>query len=255
MDFWQKQDPSKPLFENLLWSKPETKSTAGKLLIIGGQKENFSKIAKAYEQAVKSGAGTVKILLPDSLYKIAHFLPDVEFAPSNKSGGFGAGALDTMLSLSAWADMVLLAGDLGKNSETAVLLDKYIEKYTGRLTISGSAFESIHASFINRPDTLVVTELSGLQKLSKEIKFEKAFTHSLGAVDFAQVLQEFSQHVKSLLVCEFGERVWVAVDSKVSSTSIKSLDQHQISATTSVWWMQNPTKSFEALTTSLVENS
>lgn len=253
MDFWQKQDPSKPLFEGLLWSKPETKATSGKLLIIGGQKENFSKVAKAYEQAIKSGAGTVKTLLPDSLLKIANFLPDVEFAPSNKSGGFGATALDAMLSMSGWADMVLLPGDLGKSSETVILMDKFIQKYKGSLTLSSNCLESIHEDITKRPNTTFATDLAGLQKVSKQAHFERAFTSTMGALSFADTIHGFSETTQTNLICMFNGQVWVASRELVSATPQNTPSITNISASGAVWLMQNPLKPFEALTTSLVE--
>ena len=40
-------------------------------------------------------------------------------------------ALAPLLDLAQWADGVLLAGDIGRNSETTVLLETFMSKYHG----------------------------------------------------------------------------------------------------------------------------
>ncbi len=250
MGDWLKQT-DKPLFENLLWSKPENKQAAGKLLIIGGQKDNFSHVAATYEAAVRAGAGAVRVLLPESLHKVAHFLPDVEFAPVNKSGGFSSSALDTMLDLSSWADMVLLAGDFGKSSETTTLLDNYLKKHSGPLAISSRVLESIDASVAGK-NILLVTEFEPLQKLSKDTGASEAFTSDMGAVRFSEVLHNFADVNDLQIVAYYQKNIWVAAERQVSSTEGK-FNIDTASAYTSVWLMQNPSQLFKALTTACFE--
>lgn len=251
-DHWQKQADNEPLFPALIWNKPETKQTAGKLLIIGGQKDHFSNLAKVYQQATNAGAGHIKVLVPDSLAKIIDFLPGVEFAPANASGGFGSISLANMLDVGNWADMVLLAGDFGKSSETTLVLDKFVDQFSGWLSISSACFESVDTDISNGGKTLLITNFDELQKFSKHNNFDQAFTSTMGAVNFARVLGDFSQTVKIGIVCKFENNLWVAVDGKVSSTPRKA-DLNQLAATSSVWLMQNPTKPYEALTTACYE--
>ena len=44
--YWQKQTPEKPLFPDIEWAKPEQKSQAGRLGIIGGNKLGFMGVAE-----------------------------------------------------------------------------------------------------------------------------------------------------------------------------------------------------------------
>src|SRR5882757_7834828 len=116
--YWHKQAIDKPLFPELLWSRPENKSFAGKLLIIGGNAHGFAAPAEAYVAAEKAGIGTTRILLPDSLQKtVGKLFAPAEFATSNPSGGFAQTSLAEALALSDWADGILVAGDTGRNSE------------------------------------------------------------------------------------------------------------------------------------------
>lgn len=68
-DYWQKQT-EKALFPEIEWSKPERKDQAGRILIIGGSQGNFRAVALAYETALRSGAGAVKVLVPDVLKRL-----------------------------------------------------------------------------------------------------------------------------------------------------------------------------------------
>lgn len=249
---WLKQSKDTPLFEGLLWSKPENKQAAGKLLIVGGQKDNFSHVAAVYEAAIKAGAGTVRTLLPESLHKIAHFLPDVEFAPANKSGGFAATALDAMIDASHWADLVLFAGDFGKSSETTTLLDNYIKKASWPLAISSRTLESIDADITGR-DLLLISEFESLQKLLRDMGSAEALTSDMGAVRFAQTLDNFAGAKKLQLLVHYDKSAWAAAEGRVSSTKTESFNVDTAAAYASVWLMQNPNQPFKALTTACYE--
>lgn len=123
-EYWQKQTVDKPLFPDMLWSRPENKLYAGKLLIIGGNAYGFAAANEAYVEAGKAGIGVARMLLPDSLHKLlGKQFAAGEFAPTTPSGSFSQRALAEALATANWADGVLLAGDLGRNSETAILIE------------------------------------------------------------------------------------------------------------------------------------
>src|SRR3954464_694344 len=121
--YWHKQSAEKPLYEDLHWSKPENKSTAGKLLILGGNAYGLTAPGIAFAAAQKAGIGSSHVLLPDAIRKsIGSSFEEGEFAASTPSGSFARSSLNQILENADWGDGVLLAGDFGKNSETAVLL-------------------------------------------------------------------------------------------------------------------------------------
>ena len=94
MKFWRKQEQSKPLFPDIEWNKPERRSQAGKLAIIGGNKLGFLAVADSYQEALKTGVGEVRVLLPDALKKnVPAAMTDVLFAPTNPSGSLAREAL------------------------------------------------------------------------------------------------------------------------------------------------------------------
>lgn len=258
-DYWLRQEPGKPLFPELEWSRPENRQAAGKLLVIGGNVHGFAAPAEAYAAASKAGAGAVRVLLPDALRKVVGMvLENGEFAPSTPaSGSFSQKALSDWLSFSSWADAVLIAGDIGRNAETAILLEKYLDKHPTAITLTKDAVDYIIASPRNalmRTGTLVVLSLSQLQRLGIAAKFPRAVTFRMDLLHLAAWLHDFTTEYHCYLIVKHHDQLIAAVHGRVSSTRLTT-DQPiwrvATAATASVWWLQNPSKPFEALTTAL----
>lgn len=256
-DYWQKQTPDKPLYPDLLWSRPENARFAGKLLIIGGNIQGFAAAGEAYTEATKAGIGTGRVLLPDSLQKtVGRVLETGEYAPSTPSGSFSKRALAELIAHSAWADGVLLAGDFGRNSETAILLEQFASKYSGQLTITKDAvdyFLNISA-VLDRPDTTLVLSFAQLQKLAANARFTRPFTFEMDLLRLVEALHEFTVTNQANIIVRHLNNIFVAVKGQVSTTPVGNetkIWRVKTAAHAAVWWLQNPSKSYEALTTAM----
>jgi hypothetical protein len=248
---WLKQTDG-PLFEDMLWSRPQNRRQAGKLLIAGGHSENFSAVARAYAAAGKAGAGTVRVLLPLSLQKtLGRAFPEAEFADSTPIGSFSRQALGLFLELSDWADGVLLAGEFGRNSETAVLLENYVTKYPGRLSLAGDSldyFGSDPKPIVDRPMTTIAGSLSQVQKLSKKV----AIKQSADLVQILNMLSIWTSETEAGLITEHGGQIIVAHKGKISSTPASGREiSEETGAYAGVWDLQQTGEPFKALTTSV----
>src|SRR6266511_54862 len=146
-EFWQKQDAGKPLFPHLLWSRPENRQIAGKLLIVGGNLHGFLAPAEAYTAALKAGAGMCRVLLPSAVQKVVGpSIENGEFAASTPSGSFSQRALVELLDWCKWADGVLFAGDLGRNSETAIMVERFLQKCEAPTVLTKDAMDYVVSS-------------------------------------------------------------------------------------------------------------
>ncbi len=258
-EYWHKQTDT-PLFPNLLWARPETKQTAGKLLIVGGHAQSFAAPAEAYAAAEKAGIGTTRVVLPSSLEKtVSKLFPAAEFAPSNPSGGFAMTTLAEILSAAQWADGVLLAGDLGRNSETTAMLENFASRYTGQLTITKDAADFFCAhptGLVARPGSLLVISTAQLQHLGTGLHIAHAFTSDMGIVQAVDWLHAFTtEHPTLHIITRHLNHYLVAVQGQVSTTPVPTdtpIWRVQTAAAGATWWLQTPTKTFEVLTTSLV---
>jgi hypothetical protein len=255
--YWHQQTKDEPLFGDMLWSRPENRRHAGKLLVLGGNAHGFSAPAAIYSEAGKAGVGTCRVLLPEALHKtIGQLFPAAEYAASTAtSGGFARAALDEWLSQSAWADGVILAGDFGRNSETAILIENYLGKYGSQLTLVNDAVDyalDTPELFLLRPNTTLVLTIAQLQKLATAAKFPTAVTSSMALLQLADLLYRFSQQYEANIITYHDGVLLVAADGQVSSTRNHDAALATAAAHAAVWWLQNPTKPFEAMTTSLV---
>lgn len=255
--FWHRQTITTPLFPDLQWSRPENRGKAGKLLLIGGNAFGFAAPGEAYAEATAAGIGEVRVLLPDRLRSTVGRVLAAEYAPSNASGSFSSQAMNEFLAESSWADAVLLAGDIGHNSETAVLLEKYVAAYHGQLTITKDAadyFTALPQLLLDRPDTTLVLSFAQLQKIGVHAKFSQAFTFSMDLVRLVEALHECTKQHGVNIVVKHLSNIIVASGGQVSTTKLDpDLDVWRVKAAAraAVWWLQNPSQPFEALTTSL----
>lgn len=257
-DYWYKQDATKPLFPELEWSKPENKLHAGKLLVIGGNLHGFSAPANAYAAAEKAGIGTTRVILPDAIRKsVKAFMPEADFTPSTPSGSFSIKSLDAFLEHAAWSDAVLVAGDLGRNSETAIALETFTSKYSGLLTLTKDAVDYVLEtpdSILGRADTLLVMSFAQAQKLFVNAKFKTPITFDMDLLHLVAVLHDFTLTHNVHIILKHRDVILAASGGKVSSTKLstnKEIWRVDTAATAAVWWLQHPTDAFKALTTAI----
>lgn len=257
--YWHKQTEDALLYPDLAWSKPENKRYAGKLLVIGGNLHGFSAPAQAFTEAEKAGIGTCRVLLPDAIQKVVKtFIPEADYGPSTPSGSFAQKSLDTWLESAAWSDGILLAGDFGRNSETAIVLEKFIQKHSGALTITKDAvdyFSSNSTALLQRENTCLVVSFAQLQKLATNARFPQAFTFDMDFLRLVDALHELTSTYPVCIVTKHLETYFVAQNGRVSTTKMtKEVDIWRVKAAAhaSVWWLQHPSKQFEAISTSIV---
>lgn len=247
-----------PLFPDLLWSRPENKRYAGKLLIIGGNSHNLSAPARAFAAAQAAGIGKARVILPDSVQKLlGRSFSEAEFAPSTPSGSFAQSSLALLLEAAGWADGVLLAGDFGKNSETALLLEKLLDKSAGQITISGDGvdyFLSANSPLFSRQGILTVTDFSRLQKAAKFNRPQPALLHNMDIIKLAETVNGWTNGKNIGFLTEHQEKIVVSWAGKASLTDESSPDWViSLAAYAAVWRLQQPDKPLEAITTAVYE--
>lgn len=245
MSEWQVQKPDKPLYPDVIWSRPENLGGAGKLLIIGGSPGKLANLSLSYSQANNAGAGMVRLLVPDSLSKITKHIPGIEYAPSNPSGGLAKASLGEILNIASQTDGVLLAGDIGRNSETAMMLESLLTKYQDWLVIDQGATESFAISIselASRPKTILCMDFTHLRSLAIETKSEIALTSDISLANLAKLLHQVSQKYQAILLVSIFDNVWVAKNGLVTQCQNPNYN----SAKTAVWLIGQPEKAYQS---------
>jgi len=259
LSYWLRQDSSKPLFPDIEWSKPEQKAQRGRLGIIGGNKLGFAAVAENYQKALKSGAGEVKVLLPDGLKKqIPPTMVDVVFGATTPSGSLSRDALNEMKALGQWATGILLIGDAGRNSETAVLYENFIMEYKGPLTITRDAIDLIKnnaTSIVDRPDTLLVASFAQLQKIFQYVYYPKVLTFSMQLTNLVEAIHKFTITYPVSIVTFHQDNIVIASDGKVITTLFSEplkIWRGEVATRAATYWLWSPSKTIESVATSLI---
>ncbi len=255
--YWHKQTKNNPLFPDLLWSRPENKRLAGKLVILGGSISGFSSLAIAFQAASEAGAGSLRVVAPDRIAKLVGGWNEVFFAQSSKSGSFSSGALAEWLEHAEWADATLLAGNFGHNSETAILIEKFLNSYKGQAVLTGDALDLLLTSpdaLWLRPRTLLVPTFVQLQKLITKTKSKHAVTLNMDLLRLVETLSGLTSTTETSIILEYSGQIVAATGGRVVTTQDKTTTRPvELAAASAVWLMQNPDKVHEALACASLE--
>lgn len=261
MDFsyWRKQTSTEPLFPDIEWSKPENRAHAGKLGIVGGNKLGFAGVAEAYSVASTAGVGQIRVLLPDVLKKtIPASITDAVFGPTNPSGSLTKDAAAEFAMLSSWADSILLIGDAGRSSETAILYEQLLRDYAGPLTITRDAIDLVKNSsqvLVDRPNTLLVMSFAQLQKLFQAVYYPKVLTFSMQLTNLVEALHKFTITYPVSIAVLHRETLIVAGDGAVITTpwdSPMNIWRGTTASKAAAYWLWNPSQPIAAVATSLL---
>lgn len=257
-DYWHKQTPGSPLFSDIEWQRPEHKNLAGKLLIVGGNKLGFAAVAQAYNDALMAGVGECRAVLPEALKPlIDKFALDCVYVADNPSGGMSKEALTTLEASAAWADAILLIGDAGRNSETAITLERFLHRSPKPTLITRDTVDLLRsntAELLQRPQTVFVLSLAQLQKMFQAVYYPKTILFSMQLAMLVENLHKFTITYPVTIVVFHQNQLVVAHDGQISTTPWKDVMliwRGSVAAKASVYWLQNPSRPFEAITTSI----
>jgi NAD(P)H-hydrate repair Nnr-like enzyme with NAD(P)H-hydrate dehydratase domain len=258
-DYWKRQTGGTPLFPDLEWSKPEMRAQAGKLGIIGGNKLGFAGVAEAYTTAIKTGVGQARVLLPDELRKaMPKTITDTVYGATNPSGSLSKDAITEMVALGAWADEILLIGDAGRSSETAIVYEQFIQTYKGRLVVTRDAIDLVKNSareLIERPDTLIIASFAQLQKLFQAVYYPKVLTFSMQLTQLIEAVHKFTITYPVTLTVLHKDFLIVAHDGQVISTEWNNpmaIWRGSVASKAAAYWLWNASKPLQATATSFV---
>lgn len=257
--YWKRQTIEQPLFPDIEWSKPEQKSQSGKLGIIGGNRLGFAGVAEAYSAAFQTGAGHIRVLLPDVLKKtLPPVITDTIFAPTNPSGSLSKDAIAEMNALGEWAQAILMIGDAGRSGETAIVYEQFIQKYAGQLILTRDAIDLVKNGsemLVERPNTALIASFAQLQKLFQSVYYPKVLTFSMQLTNLVEAVHKFTitypvtiavLHKDHLIVASGGE-----VTSQIWSNPML-IWRGTVAAKAAAYWLWTPSKPLEAITSSIL---
>jgi len=258
LSYWQKQ--TTPLFSDLTWNIPERKT--GRVAIIGGNTQGFLNIIRLSEFMNQNFPFfALTTILPDALRGKLPNLPNIEFAISTTSGSFAQSAL--LQSAFETSDAVLLAGDLSKNSATAIALAKMINpELTTPLILARDSVDLLApeaANWLLRPQTFVVASMLQLQKLFRSIYYPRMILLSQPLLPVLETLHKFTLTYPVTLLTFHQDNIIVAHGGNISTTHLVdtsyspiSLWSGQLAARILALNLYNPNQPFAATTAAIL---
>lgn len=256
--YWHRQTPGKPLFPDIEWSKPERRDQAGKLLVVGGNKLGFSAAAESYQRSLATGAGQVKVLLPDCLKgTVPSTLLDVLFGACTTSGGLSKDAIGELHAASEWADQTLLIGDAGRNAETALLYEEFIRRYDKPLTVTRDAIDLVKNNpslLVDRPNTVLIASFAQVQKMLAGVYYPKILTFSMQLLQLVETLHKFTITYPCTIVTLHKDTLIIASGGEVITQewhNTMAIWRGTVAADAACYWLWNPSNPSHAIATSI----
>ena len=252
-DYWLRVESADEPFKELEWEAPERQDQRGRLAIIGGTKLGFAGVAGAFKEAAEMGAGSVQTVMPDVLKPIlGRGNDDILFAASNPSGAFSQKAEPELKAATAWADMLLLPGDNGRNSETAIALEHILQSLSTPATITRDAVDLLKADpalLIERERNVLVLSFAQLQKLLRSVYFPRGIVFSMHLSQLVETLHKVTLSYPAMIVTFHAEQLLVAHDGRVATIPFDNpmlIWRGSTATKVAVKVMQRPGKPFEA---------
>lgn len=256
--YWRQQTLQQPLFPEIEWNRPERRDQAGRLAIIGGNALGFVGAAEAYRVAIESGAGSVRVILPDALRKtVPPHMSDVLFADTNPSGGLSRGAESELRAVQQWADGLLYSGDAGKNSETASLYETMIGATDRPTVLTRDAIDLMQHAMphaLDNPHLILVASFAQVQKLFRAVYYPKLLTFRMQLSQFVEVLHKFTitypitiavLHAEHFVIAQSGQVVTQPWDAPLA------IWRGEVAARVATYLLWSPGRPLEATCASL----
>lgn len=242
------------MFPKILWNRPLSRGTAGRLLLVGGHREEFSQIQAVYQMALAAGAGECRVVLPDILQKLLADTPGTNFVPSSPSGSLGKGALAQILHLASECDAIAIGASLSNNSETVMLVESLLGKYDEPVIAFDQAPTLVKHRYrliADRPNCLIVATMQQVFKLAGGLDIGLKIEPNPGVINKIEVMAQVAAHSQAGYLLTGRDMVAVA-DGQLSLTSADGPMDSLAAATAAVaavFWLQNPASRFAGLTT------
>lgn len=226
---------------------------AGRLLLVGGHKGEFSLLQAIYQATEAAGIGECVAVMPDSLRKMVGEAGFGRFVPASASGSIGKAALGELLHLGSDTDALIIGANLTNNAETAVVIESLITKLEQPVVVTEEAINILqfHPEMItSNPKALVVTTMPGLFALAGYHHMPIAIAPNRGVVGKIEILQQLAAISRCSFVV-FDSEILVQVGKDTSLTSLSqplSSLPGMVIGTAATFWIQHQTKAFAGLT-------
>ena len=240
----------KPLYEDILWSRPVRRT--GRILLVGGHRDGFSELQKAYQGFEDAQVSECHLALPDKLSRLVGSLEGISLLASTPSGSISRDALSELVYLANESDLVSLGPDLSNNSETTLAMQRLIAETRASILIPPQSAEQLlpeAGEWKNKENLLVFLNYKQLYKLASKLAVDATIPLNVTNDAIAEIALAVSKEFSPSIVVMMPDSIIIAVNGKASVTKTKTDDLGKIIGLLGTFWLQNESKRYEALTT------
>jgi NAD(P)H-hydrate repair Nnr-like enzyme with NAD(P)H-hydrate dehydratase domain len=245
---------SQPAFPKVLWNRPVTRAGAGRLLVVGGNRIDFSVPQKIYQMASATGVGDCLVLLPDVLQPLLSGMEMARFVPSSPTGSLDKGALGQILAAAEHADALIIGGNLTASSHTTLLLESLLQKLTIPIILFDEALPALKFNAqlaTDNPKCLIVANLTEVFRLASAMGVALPVKPERGLLNKVEIVQALGA-VGQASYLVYGPELIAVTGEEASVTPFvgEFMDYGaMVAAIASVFWLQNERNKFASLTT------
>jgi NAD(P)H-hydrate repair Nnr-like enzyme with NAD(P)H-hydrate dehydratase domain len=224
------------------------------LLIAGGHSGEFSQPTALYQLALAAGADECVVALPDVLIKLLGGAPATTFVPSSPSGSLGREALGQLLELAEDCDGVVLGASLSANSQTAILIERFIRDCPRPIIAFDDCLKLVRNhpdDLLGRPDNLLVVTMPEVFKLCDQLGIVTAIKPGGGLANKLEIVSSLAARIQCGLMVYGTEIITTGPDGLIVTPSDYRLSLYPavFYATAAVFWVQNRSARLEGLAT------
>lgn len=243
-----------PLYPKILWNRPISRGTAGRLLVVGGHASEFSLATGLFEVVMAAGAGECTVALPDALLKLLAGTPSTVFVASSQSGSIGREALGQVLELSEEADGIILGANLSAHSDSTILVERLLQELERPIIVFGEALVAARnnlSALTGRADALIIASMPEIFKLAGMLGVAIQIRPDGGLLNKVEIVAAVQAAGRCSYVV-YGTEIIVATGEIPVVTPVNyrlSLVPALYYGVLSVCWTQNRTQRREGLAT------
>lgn len=157
------------LFPELFWKQPQNiyKRKRGKILVVGGSKNDVASLLKTLNAVFQSKASLVILVTPQGLREHLKDIltPDVtvKWALETPVGSLSLDAYDAVVELAKDVDTTVLGPGLSRNPETTQLIQKLVSQIESQLLLESDSLEKVSPESFSQRTSPTVLALNASQ--------------------------------------------------------------------------------------------
>lgn len=240
------------IYKDIEWSQPDNPSQMGSCLIIGGSLQDIIAPHYAYNKLVRYFLSTT-VLMPESVKKfVGSKNKDIVFINSNPSGSFSLKSIDIVHSYLSEARIAIICGSIGKNSETAILMERIVN-YDTLKVICGDSLELFKIntkSLLNNESNILVGDFRQIRTILNNGQVKTVHLYKDSLFETVNKLKISTNGIKAFFVLITDNYIFIAQDGKVKFFKKNKVNKDmnlEIACLTCEWSVNNKDRLFEAI--------